>query len=105
MRRTFVGGRRVVVVAGERRIGGTGGPAADMPTRNTGVSHKITFGEEEIGGKCLTSAWRRSMSSTRKTPEHPGPAYNLPAEAGLQRLRGLWRLWRLWRLRGRGLVG
>ncbi len=26
----------------------------------------------------MTSAWRRSMSSTRKTPEHPGSAKNLP---------------------------
>jgi hypothetical protein len=24
------------------------------------------------------SAWRRSMSSTRKMSEHPSPAYNLP---------------------------
>jgi hypothetical protein len=28
--------------------------------------------------KSLTSAWRRSMSSTRKMPEYPGPAYSLP---------------------------
>jgi hypothetical protein len=28
--------------------------------------------------KSLTSAWRRSTFSTRKTPEHPGPAYSLP---------------------------
>ena len=28
--------------------------------------------------KSLTSAWRRSMSSTRKMPEYPGPTYNLP---------------------------
>ena len=27
------------------------------------------------------SAWRRSMSSTRKTSEQPNPLYNLPAAA------------------------
>ena len=30
--------------------------------------------------KSRTSAWRRSMSSTRKTPEHPGPTYSLSEE-------------------------
>jgi hypothetical protein len=31
--------------------------------------------------RSLTSAWRRSMSSTRKTSEHPGPTCNLPEKA------------------------
>jgi hypothetical protein len=31
--------------------------------------------------KSLTSVCRRSMSSTRKMPEYPGPAYNLPTTA------------------------
>ena len=31
--------------------------------------------------KSLTSAWRPSMSSTRKMPEYPSPAYNLPIAA------------------------
>ena len=29
------------------------------------------------------SAWRRSMSSTRKTSERPSPAYNLYTEAAM----------------------
>ena len=33
----------------------TGGPAADMPTRNTGESHEITLGEEEISDVSLAT--------------------------------------------------
>ena len=33
----------------------TGGPAADMPTQNTGVSHEITLGEEEISDVSLAT--------------------------------------------------
>jgi hypothetical protein len=33
----------------------TAGPAADMPTRNTGVSHEVTFGEEEIADVSLAT--------------------------------------------------
>ena len=33
----------------------TAGPAADMPTRNTGVSHEVTFGEEEIADVTLAT--------------------------------------------------
>ena len=32
-----------------------GGPAADMPTRNTGVSHEITLSEEEISDVSLAT--------------------------------------------------
>jgi hypothetical protein len=32
-----------------------GGLAADMPARNTGVSHEITLGEEEISGVSLAT--------------------------------------------------
>jgi hypothetical protein len=52
----------------------TADPAADRLTRNTGVSHEITLYEEEISDVSLATF----MSSTRKTPEHLGPAYNLP---------------------------
>jgi hypothetical protein len=52
----------------------TADPAADPLTRNTGVSHEITLYEEEISDVSLATF----MSSTRKTPEHLGPAYNLP---------------------------
>ena len=48
MRRAVIGGCRIVVVAGERRIRGNEVPAADTPTQNTAASHEITFGEEEI---------------------------------------------------------
>jgi hypothetical protein len=34
---------------------GTGGPAADAPTRNTGASHEITLGEEEISDVSLAT--------------------------------------------------
>jgi hypothetical protein len=34
---------------------GTGGPAANMPTQNTGVSHEITLGEEEISDVSLST--------------------------------------------------
>jgi hypothetical protein len=37
-----------------------------------------------VNRKSLTSAWRRSMSSTRKMPEYPGPAYNLPTIAAAE---------------------
>jgi hypothetical protein len=33
----------------------TGGPAADIPTQNTGVSHEITLGEEEISDVSLAT--------------------------------------------------
>jgi hypothetical protein len=33
----------------------TEGPAADMPTQNTGVSHEITLGEEEISDVSLAT--------------------------------------------------
>jgi hypothetical protein len=36
----------------------TGGPAADMLTRNTGVCHEITLGEEEIFDVSLECAPR-----------------------------------------------
>jgi hypothetical protein len=56
---------------------GTGGPAAvaDVPSRTIAPNHEITLNEAP------TSAWVRSMSSTRKTPEHPGSANSMPAEA------------------------
>ena len=75
---TGVGGRRVVVVAGERRIRGNrwaGSGYADAEHRRE-LTKSLS-----VRRKSLTSAWRRSMSSTRKTPEHPGPAYNLPEAA------------------------
>jgi hypothetical protein len=34
---------------------GTGGAAADMATQNTGVSHEITLGEEEISDVSLAT--------------------------------------------------
>jgi len=34
---------------------GTEGPAADMPTQNTGVSHETTLGEEEISDVSLAT--------------------------------------------------
>ena len=33
----------------------TEGPAADIPTQNTGVSHDITLGEEEISDVSLAT--------------------------------------------------
>ena len=51
----------------------TGGPAADMLTRNTGVTHEITLREEEVSD---VLAWRHSMSSAKKIPAHSAPAYD-----------------------------
>ena len=41
--------------------------------------HRVTK-SLSVKKKSRTSAWRRSMSSTRKTPEHPGPTYSLLPE-------------------------
>jgi hypothetical protein len=56
------------------------GPASDTPTENTAP---VLL---SVRKKSRMSAWRLSMSSTMKTPEHIVPAYNLPeaaAEAAL----------------------
>jgi hypothetical protein len=52
----------------------TGGPAADMLTRNTGVSHEITLREEEVSDVSLATFYVFDK-------ENPGtfrPAYVLP---------------------------
>ena len=81
----------------------TGGSAADY---HRGTPDRVTK-SLSLRRKSLTSVWRRSMSSTMKTPEHFGRAYSLPGEAaeaavaarGCQRLQRLQRLRRLRRLR------
>ena len=49
----------------------TEAPAADVLTHNAGVKTKSL----SVRRKSPTSAWRHSMSSTKKTPEHSGRAY------------------------------
>ena len=63
---------------------GTSGPAADIASRDTAPRHEITLGEEEISD----SAWRRSMSSTRRTPEHRKSAKNLPGGEAAEAVAG-----------------
>src|SRR6476646_2334172 len=66
LRGTVVGGCRVVVVAGKRRTRvhrWTADGYSDTEHRSESRNHFRWR-------KSLTSAWRRSMSSTRRTPEH-----------------------------------
>jgi len=65
----------VLGIAGASLAASTGGsladiPVADIPSQNTAPFQFITLGEEEISA----SAWRRSISSTRKASEHRGQA-------------------------------
>ena len=52
-------------------------PVTGTATQNTGVSHEFTLGEEEISDVSLATFY----VLTKKTPKHPGPAYNLPTAA------------------------
>ena len=47
----------------------TGGPAADMPTQNTAVSHEVTLGEEEISDVSLATfyVFDKENPSIRRT--------------------------------------
>ena len=73
----------------------TSGPAADMPTQNTGVSHEIILGEEEVSDVSLAT----SMSSTRK--RRNTPTRRAACQRRLRRLRQrMRRLQRLRRLQG-----
>ena len=70
----------------------TEAPVADVVTHNAGV--KVTK-SLSVRRKSPTSAWRNSMSSTKKTPEHSGRAYYGWPWARLCRLCRLRWLWLL----------
>jgi hypothetical protein len=70
-----------------------GGLAADLPPRNTGDGHEITFGEEEISDVSLATFYVFDKENIAT----PGPRLR---PLGLGRLhRNRLRLWRLRRLR------
>jgi len=52
-------------------------PVGQQRTWRRGTPRRVTK-SLSVRRKSLTSAWRRSMSSTRRTPEHPKLAKNLP---------------------------
>ena len=52
-------------------------PIASVPSQDNAPLPEITLYEE----KFLTSTWRRSMSSTRKTREHPTSSKKFSTEA------------------------
>ena len=81
----------------------TSGPAADMPTRNTGASHEITLGEEEISDVSLATFY--VFDKENAGTSRPGVQLARGGCHGCQRLQRLRRLsQRLRRLRGlRGL--
>ena len=74
---TVVGGRRIVVGDGERRIRGNRGAR----NGHGDAEHRSESRTHSVRRRSLTSAWRLSTSSTKKTPKHSVPAYNLPTAA------------------------
>jgi hypothetical protein len=56
----------------------TGGPAADMLTRNTGVSHQITLREEEVSDVSLATFY----VFDKENPDTPGVRFAVGAGGG-----------------------
>ena len=59
-------------------------PAAETPSRIS----RLVSRSPSMKRKSPTSVWGRSMSSTRRTPERPGWANNLPEAAGVAAAEG-----------------
>ena len=96
--RTGVRGRRVDFFTSGGCIGS--GRADTGPAADAELLHRVTQ-SRSVKRKSPTSAWRRSMSSTRRTPQRPRRRTGSARLRWLPRLQGLPRLQRLQRLRRR----
>ena len=76
--RTGFGGRRVVIVAGGRSVRSRCASCGWADAQGSSESTKSRSARR----KSRTSAWRHSMSSTRKMPDHRGTAKGWRVAAG-----------------------